>query len=317
LDLLLQLRPCLGAGEGGGRGRSGRGRMSKEQARAGALERLQRASAQHRKQLESVEQLEQDGTFSKDEADAERLRIGNERSAAKAAYQASLQRIEAGEIEAELALLAADERRAGKAPKRPRADRDEQHTRDGGAAVPQAQGQALRDLRVQQLQRRAEEAARALKAATEGDPELVAFEQRLEQLAAEEKKKGPTKHFTSLAWRKSCVAMIEIFHFGVLKSARKMAALLDEEGVPSSWEKQFASLKNWRRAFAAGKLGPKEALLDDEVVNCGEERRAVRLMCAHGARPGPRRMFHELERLVPAPSSRAPARAGGLVLHGK
>jgi len=59
------------------------GAMSKEQARAGALERLQRASTQHRKHLESVEQLEQDGTFSKEEADAERVRIGNERTAAK------------------------------------------------------------------------------------------------------------------------------------------------------------------------------------------------------------------------------------------
>ena len=66
------------------------GAMSKEQARAGALERLQRASTQHRKHLESVEQLEQDGTFSKEEADAERVRIGNERTA-KAAYQPSLQ----------------------------------------------------------------------------------------------------------------------------------------------------------------------------------------------------------------------------------
>ena len=273
--------------------------MSKEQARAGALERLQRASVTHRKQTETIDQLEQDGTFTKEEADAERVRISAERTAAKAAYQASLQRIEAGEVEAELAALAADERQYGrtnKGPKRPRADKDnkELQSRDG-PPVPQAQGQALRDLRVQQLQKRAEEAARALKAATEGDPELVAFEQRLEQLAAEEKKKGPSKHFTSLAWRKTCVAMVEIFQFGVLKSARKMAHLLDEEGAASSWEKQFASLKNWRRAFAAGKLGLKENLLDDEVVNCGEERRVVRLMCTNGARPGPRRMFHELE----------------------
>ena len=56
---------------------------------------------------DEVQHPEQDGTFSKEEAD-ERVRIGSECTAAKAAYQASLQR-----IGAELATLAADDGRAG------------------------------------------------------------------------------------------------------------------------------------------------------------------------------------------------------------
>ena len=59
-------------------------------------------------------------------------------------------------------------------------------------------------------------------------------------------------------------------------------------------EIQIVSLKNWRRAFAAGKLGDKEALLDNDLVLCTEDRR-VRV-ASTGARPGPRRMFQELER---------------------
>lgn len=243
---------------------------SKELARASALDRLQRVSMGLRKQFESVELLEQDGTLTKEEAEAEKTRLAAEKAAAKTAYKIALQRIEVGDYETDLAAAASEERalkaRASKAPKRARADdREPSNSPQAQSAPPPPpvpppappvpQGQALRELRVQQLQRRAEEAAMALKAATEGDPELIAFEQRLEHLAAEEKKKGPSKHFTSLAWRRSCVAMIEIFQFGVLKSARKMAHLLDEDGVSSSWERQFASLKNWRRAFAAGKLG--------------------------------------------------------------
>lgn len=275
--------------------------MSKEigaQARKSALDRLQRAAASVRKQVETVEQLEQDGTLSKDEADAERARLDEEKAAAKAAYQASLDRIAAGDIEAELVAAAAVDGNS-KAQKRARSDKDDKEAVNAPPPPPPpppAQAQALRELRVQQLKQRAEEAARALQAATEGDPELVAFEQRLEQLAAEEKKKGTTKHFTSIAWRKTCVAMVEIFHFGVLRSARKMAQLLDDEGAPNSWEKQFASLKNWRRAFAAGKLGTKDALLDDSVGVGGPDHRTVRLV-AQGNRPGPKRRFHDVERL--------------------
>ncbi len=58
------------------------------------LERLKQVSAACRKQVESVEQLEQDGTFSKDEADAERVRIAAQKAAAKDEYKTSLQRIE-------------------------------------------------------------------------------------------------------------------------------------------------------------------------------------------------------------------------------
>ena len=58
------------------------------------LERLKEVSAACRKQVESVEQLEQDGTFSKDEADAERVRIAAQKAAAKDEYKTSLQRIE-------------------------------------------------------------------------------------------------------------------------------------------------------------------------------------------------------------------------------
>ena len=263
------------------------------QARKFALERLQRAAASVRKQVESVEQLEQDGTLSKEEADAERARLDEEKAAAKAAYQASLERIAAGDIEAELAAGLAD--RNSKTQKRARLDKEDHAPPPPPPPPPPARTQALREMRVHQLKQRAEEAARALQAATEGDPELVAFEQRLEQLAAEEKKKGPTKHFTSIAWRKACVAMVEIFHFGVLRSARKMASLLDDESAPSSWEKQFASLKNWRRAFAAGKLGAKDALLDDAVGVGGVDSRSVRLV-AQGNPPGPKRQFHEVER---------------------
>jgi hypothetical protein len=328
--------------------------MSREQARAGALERLQRASAAHRKQLHAVDQLEVDDVLTKEEAEAERTRIGEEKIAAKvcciwcillppchlspkrpclrrplslaaprhalatshtnptharahhtlaqAAYQASLVRIEAGDFEEER-LVSVDERppSSKKSAKRPRLAKPEKietlHRSPDGPPVSQAQGQALRDLRVQQLQKRVDEANRALKAATAGDPELVAFEQRLEQLAAEEKKKGPTKHFSSLTWRKACVAMVEIFHFGARKASRKMAKLLDEEGAASSMERQFASLKNWRRAFAAGKLGTRASLLQDDIVDCSSQRRAVRIVCPQGARkPGPRRMFSELER---------------------
>jgi hypothetical protein len=272
--------------------------MSKElaaQARKAALDRLQRATGSVGKQLNTVEQLEQDGTLSKEEADAERSRLDQERAAAKEAYSASLERIAAGDVETELAAVAAAADRANKAPKRARPDKAGE--KEGGPAAPSAaQTQALRELRVQQLKQRAEQAARALQAAAEGDAELVAFEQRLEQLATEEKKKGPSKHFTSIAWRKACVAMVEVFNFGVLRSARKMAELLDEEGAPSSWEKQFASLKNWRRAFAAGKLGTKYGLLGDDTVEVGgPDERIVRLV-APGDRPGPKRLFAEVER---------------------
>jgi hypothetical protein len=150
-----------------------------------------------------MEQPEQD---SKDEADAECARIATQKEAAKEEYNEKI----SGLTEAV-------------------------------PPGPQAQGKALRDLRVQELQKRVEQAARELRAATEGDPELVALEQRLGQLAAEEKKK-PDKHFSSLAWRKVCVALVVIFQFGVKKTARKMAQLLDDEGAPSSWEKQVEAL---------------------------------------------------------------------------
>jgi hypothetical protein len=205
-----------------------------------------------------MEQPEHDGTFSKDEADAECARIATQKEATKEEYNEKINGLT-----------------------------------EAVPPGPQAHGTALRDLRVQELQKRVEQAARELRAATEGDPELVALEQRLGQLAAEEKKK-PDKHFSSLAWRKACLALVVIFQFGIKKAARKMAQLLDDEGAPSSWEKQFVSLKNWRRAFAAGKLGDKEALLDNDLVLCTEDRR-VRV-ASTGARPGPRRMFQELER---------------------
>ena len=243
---------------------------------------------------------QQDGTFSKDEADAECARVATQKETAKEEYNTS--RIESGRLEVDDTALCRQ-----KAPKRARIDTQFQcdgifptiqNEKINGLTEavppgPQAHGKALRDLRVQELQKRVEQAARELRAATEGDPELVALEQRLGQLAAEEKKK-PDKHFSSLAWRKACVALVVIFQFGVKKTARKMAQLLDDEGAPSSWEKQVVSLKNWRRAFAAGKLGDKEALLDNDLVLCTEDRR-VRV-ASTGARPGPRRMFQELER---------------------
>ena len=82
--------------------------MSKEHARAGAFARLLCDLALLELQLDVVRRHEQAGTWSKDQADAVRLVIENERAAANAAHEASLRRIEAGEIEDELAALAAD-----------------------------------------------------------------------------------------------------------------------------------------------------------------------------------------------------------------
>jgi hypothetical protein len=83
-------------------------RAGQNLAREGARGRLQCVSAQLDWQRDAVEQLEKDHILTKDEADAERLSIWNERSAASTTYQASLRRIEAGEVEAELAALAVD-----------------------------------------------------------------------------------------------------------------------------------------------------------------------------------------------------------------
>ena len=56
--------------------------MSKEHARAGALARLVCDWAQLELQLVVLQRQEQAGTWSKDQADAARLVIENERSAA-------------------------------------------------------------------------------------------------------------------------------------------------------------------------------------------------------------------------------------------
>ena len=297
-----------------------------EQAHAAALSRLQNAADVHRRTLETVDELQKDNTFSKEEADAEREKLEKRRAAAKTTYQQCVQRIEVGDQQALRELLyelgeplplpsPAVAAPADSAPKKQAKRKTPAASpasslgvaggkeslsftavRDGTQVV-QSQAEALRDLRVKQLQARVDEAARALQAATEGDPELVAFEQRLQQLAIEEKNKGPGKHFTSLTWRKACVAMVELFGFGVRKAARKMSSLLDEDGAPCSWEKQFANLKNWRRCYAAGKLGAKNALLDDDVVfdKAPEDRRVVRCR-AEGCLPGPKRMYGDLER---------------------
>ena len=50
------------------------------------IERLKQVWAACCKQLEGVEQLEQDGAFSKDESDAERVRIAAQKAAAKEEY---------------------------------------------------------------------------------------------------------------------------------------------------------------------------------------------------------------------------------------
>ena len=159
-----------------------------------------------------------------------------------------------------------------------------------------AGAQAMRDLRIQQLQKRTDEAMQALKEATEGDPELIAFEERLEQLAREEKQKGPGKHLSSLAWRRACVAMMEIFEIGMMMAARRMAHLLDEDGAPSSWAKQYASLKNWRRSFAAGKLGDRDSLLDFVEEDEGRYKWGRVARIVDSSTPGPHRALQELER---------------------
>ena len=82
--------------------------MSKEHARAGAFARHLSDLMQLELQLAVVQQHEQAGTWSKDQADAVRLVIEHERAAVNAAHEASLRRIEAGEVEAELAALVVD-----------------------------------------------------------------------------------------------------------------------------------------------------------------------------------------------------------------
>jgi hypothetical protein len=64
--------------------------FTSEPSQAVALRQLQQVSALLREQLENVRRVEQDGTFSTAEADAERARIEGCQAAAKAAHFASL-----------------------------------------------------------------------------------------------------------------------------------------------------------------------------------------------------------------------------------
>jgi len=66
--------------------------FTREPSQGVALRQLQQISALLREQLENVRQVEQDGTFSTAEADAERARIEAEKAAAKAEYFTSLRR---------------------------------------------------------------------------------------------------------------------------------------------------------------------------------------------------------------------------------
>jgi len=104
---------------------------------------------------------------------------------------------------------------------------------------------------------------------------------------------------------RATTAGFEVFNLGVLRSARKMAELLDEEGAPSSWEKQFATLKNWRRSFAAGKLGTKYGLLGDDTVKVGGP--SVRWAGGTRRRPSSTRPRHSPSTSAPSP----PSQAGG------